>query len=193
MNRERFAIKVPLPLGHALAGAAIATVFTSDCSIQNNLKFFLFCVFLSLIPDFDLGFVHIFGLDRNIFHRTFSHSVCFAVCTALVLVCLNLVNQGWSKWKLFSVYFLIILSHSVLDFFSVDSHPPTNGIMIFWPFSTKFFISPIPIFPSVDSSKNGMYFMQDILREIGTEALLLGAILLGVLKFRGKGRTSPDE
>ena len=84
-------------------------------------------------------------------------------------------------------------SHSVLDFFSVDNHPPTNGIMIFWPFSTKFFVSPIPIFPSVDSSKNGIYFMQDILREIGVEALLLGAILLGVLKFSGKGRTSPDE
>ena len=81
-------------------------------------------------------------------------------------------------------------SHSVLDFFSVDNHPPTNGIMIFWPFSTKFFVSPIPIFPSVDRFKNGIYFMQDILREIGIEALLLGVVLLWVLKV--KRRTSPD-
>jgi len=106
---------------------------------------------------------------------------------------LNLFNKGWSKWKLFTIYFLVVLSHSVLDLFSVDKHPPTNGIMIFWPFSTKFLVSPIPIFPSVDTSKNGIYLMQDILREIGTEALVLGIILLGVLKCNCMSRISPDE
>lgn len=50
---------MPLPVGHALAGVAIALVVTKKSTSKETWKFAGFCAFLSIFPDFDLGFVHI--------------------------------------------------------------------------------------------------------------------------------------
>jgi len=51
---------MPLPLGHALAGVTIALAVTKRNAPREEWKFFAFCAFLGALPDFDLGFVHIF-------------------------------------------------------------------------------------------------------------------------------------
>ena len=86
--------------------------------------------------------------------------------------------------KLFPLYFLVILSHTVLDFFGTDTNPP-NGMMIFWPFSTEFYSCPISVFPSVDSSKEGIFLLVDMGREIIVELVLVGGAFLLILRSNG--------
>jgi len=50
------------------------------------------------------------------------------------------------------LFFLVILcSHLFLDYISFDGRPPA-GIPLFWPFSSRYMISPYPILPAIRHS-----------------------------------------
>ena len=84
---------------------------------------------------------------------------------------------------------MVLFSHIGLDYFGADTHPPSKGIMIFFPFSTDFYASPISIFPSVDASKEGSLLLLDVLIVLGIEFVLLGGILLGLIKIKSRWLT----
>ena len=84
---------------------------------------------------------------------------------------------------------MILFSHIGLDYFGSDTHPPSNGIMIFFPFSTDFYASPIPIFPSVDAAKEGLLLLLDVLIKLGIEFVVFGGILLGLIKIKSRWLT----
>ena len=112
---------------HSLAGAASTKLVLSDkeeifSKIERDILWFV-GITASVFPDFDLVLVHFFGFDRDIFHRTFSHSISFAICLAALLTLMPLFNQHYSKIKLFLVYFLIIFSHDFLDYLGFDTNP----------------------------------------------------------------------
>ncbi len=62
-------------------------------------------------------------------------------------------------------------SHVVLDYFGIDTNPPF-GEMALWPFTTGFFISPLPLFYDVSRS-----FTSETIRH----NLVAGLIELAVL------------
>ena len=108
------------PIGHF----SIAVAFRR----KKGWLFLAFCMFLTILPDFDyiLGFTH----------RTFSHSLVFAVITGYII--------SRKYWLYFSS---MIVSHSVLDMLCQDV--PRNGVQFFWPFSYQFFQIPFHPFSAV--------------------------------------------
>lgn len=87
------------------------------------------------IPDLDFLFgAFMNDLDKNIFHRSVSHSLLFFVLAAPVTGYLihkihNTLAVGWKAWSW--VAFWAYLTHALLDCFT------TWGTQLFWPITTK--------------------------------------------------------
>jgi membrane-bound metal-dependent hydrolase YbcI (DUF457 family) len=141
---------MPSPIGHALAGVAIAwTTGLADGRRSASDRLVPVCMALAAAPDLDLL---IPGT-----HRTATHSV-----TALVLVTIlaaavtGRVTRGTAglddsrrstltRWRVALVCGLAYASHLLLDWLGADRFPP-RGIQLLWPFSDRWFISDLDVF-----------------------------------------------
>ena len=155
---------MPSPIGHALAGAAIAWSFRRASSTDRstggstagstgrftNWKLPIVCAVCAALPDIDLLYMPT--------HRTATHSVPVAV----LLTILAVVVTGWvtpirdwagRRFGVGSQTFVIGLacgvawsSHILLDWLGADANPP-YGVQVFWPFSDTWFYSGVDVFP----------------------------------------------
>ncbi len=127
---------MPLPLGHAAVGIAVADVFSpkeSTFSDSLDWKRLLFITFLANLPDFDMFLGLFLKGNGNYFHRSASHSILVALLMGV------LVSQAWKWWDKIprigmGLCFLIILSHGLTDVFCTSS-----SAALFWPFETYSF------------------------------------------------------
>lgn len=108
---------------------------------SRGFLFLLFCFFLTILPDFDflLGFTH----------RTFTHSLLFALIVGLIIS-----RKNWFY------FFSIIASHPMIDMLCHDE--PRNGVMLFWPFWNHYVIFPFHPF-----------YATPILQSLSTEFFIL--------------------
>jgi inner membrane protein len=133
---------MPTVISHGLVGAVFGKFFTRSSS----LKFLSLSVICSVLPDIDIipmslgvPYEHMFG------HRGFSHSVFFALLTALAVVLIGfrevkINSKDW--WKYVVCFLLIGLSHGILDAMTSGG----QGIGFFMPFdSTRYFFHYRPI------------------------------------------------
>ncbi len=86
---------------------------------------------LSVLPDFDFALVWGFGLPIEEQHRTWSHSVSFAVGLTLL--------WHWFRPRRFAdlsarTFFAVLISHALLDLLCTED-PLDHGVMLFWPLS----------------------------------------------------------
>jgi inner membrane protein len=142
---------MPSPIGHALAGAAVA--WTSDLvagSRNGRLAdaahgnwyrragggLTVACIALAAAPDLDLLLPGA--------HRTFSHSLTAAVVTGFVAAGLAARN-GQPVLRLALICAIAYASHILMDWLGVDNYPP-RGIQMLWPFSDAWFISDLDVF-----------------------------------------------
>ena len=176
---------MPSPIGHALAGAAIAWSFRGP---STGWKLPVACAACAALPDIDLLYMPT--------HRTATHSVPVAVLLTIVAV----VVTGWvnpirewagRRFGVGSQTFIIGLacglawsSHILLDWLGADANPP-YGVQAFWPFSDTWFYSGVDVFPGTQRrnplSASAMLIN---LRAAIWETALMGSIAAAAWWFR---------
>jgi len=117
--------------GHSIVGFTISKV------INNNSKLLVLLAIVSaILPDIDvlsfsfgIPYPHPFG------HRGFTHSIFFALLWAVILM-FTIGRQNKTTW--FSVIFLSIVSHGVLDAMTTGG----MGVGFFIPFNNDRFFFP---------------------------------------------------
>ncbi len=136
---------MPSPIGHALAGVAIAWGGDVAGKRRSSTALATTCAVLAAVPDADLL---IPGA-----HRTATHSVTAAlivfIVAALVTGRVTPAAKRRSQPPLVSraaaLCGLAYASHLLLDWLGADNYPP-RGIQLFWPFSRGWYISDLDVF-----------------------------------------------
>jgi membrane-bound metal-dependent hydrolase YbcI (DUF457 family) len=140
-------IPVPSPIGHALAGIAVAlsTQKRGSGSEPGGFAFHplaLACVALAVLPDADLLYPP--------FHRSVTHSVG---ATLLVIIVAAGVT-GWVKgridWRIVLTLGAAHASHLLTDWLGTDRNYAPYGIQMFWPFDDGWYVSRWDVFPPVE-------------------------------------------
>jgi hypothetical protein len=161
---------MPTPVGHALAGLAtgwFAEAAAKQPSRPVLSRLTIACVAAAAAPDLDILF-------RS--HRTYAHSIGVACLAGIIawLIARRRSNRP------FAVAFAIALaygSHLLLDWLGKDSAPP-YGLMVLWPFSSRFYISGADLFLEVSRSYGKPEeFIVGNFKAVGWESLLLAPIV----------------
>jgi membrane-bound metal-dependent hydrolase YbcI (DUF457 family) len=182
---------LPSPIGHALAGAAIAWSFRGrSTGASTDWKLPVVCALFAALPDIDLLYMPT--------HRTATHSVPVAVLLTIVAVGVT----GWVRpvrdWL--TGHFgepprpvviglacgLAWSSHILLDWLGADANPP-YGVQALWPVSDTWFFSRLNIFPGTQRHDPlSMRAMLINLRAAVWETVLMGSIAAGVWWISGR-------
>ena len=134
---------MPTPLGHALAGIAVAGLAGSARRLPAaHMGDLVFC---ATAPDLDLVLRFVDGVSH---HRGASHSLGAVVLVAVVGFVVRRLGGNLPTVLAMSAAWA---SHVVLDFLGLDTAPPF-GEMALWPVSTDFYVSPIAVFYDVRRS-----------------------------------------
>jgi len=123
---------VPSPIGHALAGVAVA--WSADLLDRHPSSGRLVAVSagLAMLPDADLLIPSM--------HRMGTHSVMAA---ALVFIVAAVVTGKVTRTAV--ICGAAYASHLLLDWLGADDSPP-RGLQLFWPFSDAWYISGLDVF-----------------------------------------------
>ena len=140
---------MPSPIGHAMAGLAVAwfaDLLPSRYRLNRALKSEPFrtpigglaiaCGILAAVPDADLLLRHC--------HRMWTHSIGFSIATGSVAAFIA------RRKRLPAVPVAVICgiasaTHVLMDWLGKDTRPP-YGIMALWPFTSRFYISGVDLF-----------------------------------------------
>jgi membrane-bound metal-dependent hydrolase YbcI (DUF457 family) len=117
---------MPLPLGHIAIGLTTNEFFSENSSFT-EWRIAAYVAILANLPDIDVPAGLLLQGNGSAFHRGPTHSVLFALLAAI------LAANAWKLWALipklgFRTCFLIILSHTVADFFLTKS-----PVSFLWP------------------------------------------------------------
>lgn len=161
---------MPSPIGHTLAGCAVAFALIPSGTPQAGEAWAL-CLISANLPDVDFIPGLLVGNPRA-FHRGPSHSVT----AALVAAVLGASLLTWSSvpWLTRAgLIFLAYVSHLALDYFT-----PGRGVLLAWPLSHQRYRATRPWFLSVSPEKAYEAFRdgrgrRHLLRAIGREILLI--------------------
>lgn len=155
---------MPSPVGHALAGAAIAWCARGSSASEGEARtpearperdptaanpgagalakqdapLLITCALLAVAPDLDL----LLGI-----HRTYSHSLgaIIAVFVATLIVTSSVASTRHRALPLALICAAAYGSHVLLDWLGADPTPPI-GIQALWPFSHGWYISGLDLF-----------------------------------------------
>ncbi len=133
---------MPTPIGHALAGLAVAGTAGGSRLSGPHIAILAFC---AAAPDLDLVLRLFDGVNH---HRGPSHSFAMAAFVALGTVFLRRAGLDLPGPALMGAAWA---SHVVLDYFGLDTSPPI-GEMALWPFSNGFHASPVSVFYDIPRS-----------------------------------------
>jgi inner membrane protein len=127
---------MPTTLTHALAGAGLGGLLAPG---PVPAGFYAFCGALALVPDADV-IAFPLGIPYAAWcgHRGFSHSLAFALLTALAaaLVAAALLGLGWLPlWGCFAA---VLVSHTLLDALTNGG----CGVALFAPFDNRRYFFP---------------------------------------------------
>ena len=141
---------MPSPIGHLLAGAAIAWLGPGRSRPAARPQPFphrlagltLVCAVLAALPDLDLLYQPL--------HRTASHSLLSAAVLTIVAAAVT----GWVTPSAGALRVGLLCgaawgSHLLLDWLGTDTNVP-RGIQLLWPFSERWFISGWDLFPPTE-------------------------------------------
>lgn len=113
-----------LPVAHGLLGAAVVAASIWGVSLKRDWRFLFLGAVLAILPDFDYFFYRVLGLGEG-WHRTFSHSIVFALVTGFLFA--TLFQNARPRITL--VCSLATLSHAILDLLTSKA----GGVALFWP------------------------------------------------------------
>ncbi len=160
-------------LGGAIQGAVLGKV--------QGRRSLAYGAMLATLPDLDVAIRYTDPVSSMTYHRGFSHSLFVLTGLALLLTWLTLLvvrrrrpDAGYSGPRLFLGYWLVLITHPLLDAFTV------YGTQLFWPFqptpqswAAVFIIDPLYTVPLL------LGVIYAAVRGLGdrTRALLAGLLL----------------
>ena len=173
---------MPSPIGHALAGIAIAPLAgrpeagLKTCpTTTTTTAFVLLCAALAAVPDIDL-------LVPG-FHRSVTHSIGATILVTIIAMAVTGWVTGRIEWRVSLVCGAAYGSHLLLDWLARDPNPP-YGIQALWPFSRQWFISGWNMFPPTE--RQNLLSARAIL--INVRAVLQEVVILGPLALLSRRR-----
>jgi membrane-bound metal-dependent hydrolase YbcI (DUF457 family) len=142
---------MPSPIGHALAGIAVAWTADLITGERSETKssgagssaapavnpFTLLCAGLAAAPDLDLAFPGA--------HRTVTHSIGAVLVVSVVAAVVAAARGSRPVVRVTLICAAAYGSHLLLDWLGVDRYPP-RGIQALWPISREWYISGLDIF-----------------------------------------------
>jgi len=167
---------IPSPVGHTLAGASILLASgkkTQKFSFSQWGIVFL----LANLQDIDYLFGYVVG-NPNKYHHLWTHSLTFAVGTGVISGFVYWIVVQKESFRFGCIAFFLVFSHLVLDFFTRDTMYP-YGMKLFWPFSQKFFISPVVLFLDVNKASSSYAFVRSLFCWHNFWTVLVELIILG--------------
>ncbi len=180
---------MPSPIAHGVTGYVIYRILRPRLGGQASRKIgplplsLAVAVGISLIPDLDSVFGILFGNLRQ-YHNNLTHSLILGF-----LVAMSIGGMAWSirRSDFLTWFTLSLLSygmHVIMDYFTLS-----RGVMLFWPFSSSRYSSPVILFYGVRWSEGWISLRH--LWTIGTELVFIVVILILVhrLSISKRSRT----
>lgn len=191
---------MPSPIGHALAGVAVAWAADLADGRRSSPRLVIVCAGLGMLPDADLLF-------RGA-HRTATHSITAAVLTFIIAAAVTgqvtrcqTPSSGVrhptmvsDTWRVATVCALAYASHLLLDWLGADHFAPF-GIQLLWPFSDRWFISNLDLFRQTARRD---FLTAPIIRQnaiaVAQEIAILAPILvaLWLIRVKALARLAPE-
>ena len=166
---------MPTPVGHALAGLAVAGLFSrSPRPKPAHAAVLAFC---AAAPDLDLLLRFVDGVNH---HRAASHSLAAAAIVGVVASILR--RTGLDLPGGFAIA-AAWASHVLLDYLGRDNSPPI-GLMALWPFSSAFFASPVSVFYDIPRSFSAAAIRHNIVAVLLELAILAPLAAAALFKAR---------
>ncbi len=164
---------MPSPIGHALAGVAVA--WAGAPSLDRTLT--LTAASLAMLPDVDL-LGRLFGGPFAGAHRTVTHSIGAVIVVTIIAAVVTAKVTRRNRARIVAVCAAAYASHLVLDWLGVDTTFP-YGLQALWPFSDRFYISGWDIFGP--TARIGLFTAPTMLvnlKAVVQETAILGPIVL---------------
>lgn len=167
---------MPSPIAHSATGYLIYRIFRPRLEGQVSRKVgpwtlsLTVVVGLSLIPDLDSVFGILVG-DLRQYHNNLTHSLILGFVVALSIGGVAWLKQrsGFVTWFLLSL--LCYDMHVIMDYFTLG-----RGVMLFWPFSSSRYSSPVTLFYGVRWSDGWISLRH--LWTLGTELVFIVVIMI---------------
>jgi hypothetical protein len=182
---------MPSPIAHSLIGLTLGLIrFLPSYRRWDELagqfralwRPLLFCVLLANAPDLD----YFFGLFRgnaNYYHQTVTHTLVWVGVTALAIWAYGRLRERRAAWLSLGLLLALLSSHLLADWLTVDRSPPI-GLMLFWPFSDRFFHATWAFFPPPAKQTLASLWSLQNLRLVLVELALTMPLVLTVLWFK---------
>jgi membrane-bound metal-dependent hydrolase YbcI (DUF457 family) len=167
---------MPSPIAHSATGYVIYRILRPRLGGQASRKIgplslsLAVALGLSLIPDLDSVFGIVVG-DLRQYHNNLTHNLILGFIVALSIGGMAWLKQrsGFVSW--FTLSLLCYDMHVIMDYFTIG-----RGVMLFWPFSSSRYSSPVTLFYGVRWSEGWISFRH--LWTIGTELIFVVVILI---------------
>jgi membrane-bound metal-dependent hydrolase YbcI (DUF457 family) len=131
---------------------------------------------LTVLPDLDLLAIAFVGAEQgHYWHHTVTHSAGFALLAGAAAAAVSRLRRGRAAWCEATLVALLIGSHTVVDYYTVDRSLPI-GVPMFWPLSVEFYEAPHPVFLNIE--RRGL---EDLLGPHNRSAMLREAVVAGPL------------
>lgn len=173
---------MPTIFSHAVAGAALVTVFPKVATPRLALA----GAICAMVPDVDsIGFQFGVPYESLFGHRGFSHSLLFAAIVGLLATLLFLRGKSKTYWPLVLLYlFVATASHGLLDACTDGG----LGIAFFSPFDTTRYFFPfdrIEVSPIGTGffSHRGLLVMWSEIKWVWLPSIALAAVALTTRYF----------
>src|SRR5260370_34430532 len=186
------------PISHTLTGVSIYLCWSGRQQVEGPVgqrecakESALFAV-LANLPDCDFVFGWVTTGDPNTAHHQWTHSFLFAAVAALVLASIWKINP--SLWKTWRLYFLLIVSHLLIDFltgpkFGISS---SCGQPLLWPATAIQFSSPLTLILGPQHHGDLRHLLSLHNWFWGTyELLIFGLFTLLTVRLNSRRRRSP--
>ena len=180
---------MPSPAGHTLIGTALGMAACLPRGPFHNLwnaarqqkGLMLLLLLLANAPDVDYVPGVIIG-QINAYHHYYTHTLGWITLVALGAWLGLRIFRPTAGWRSFVLIFLTLASHLFADWITDDGRAP-YGIMALWPFTDRFYISPVNIFWQLEKAEWRDVFQWHNLLAVGVEVAwclpLVGVVLLG--------------
>lgn len=151
---------MPSPIGHALAGAAVAWTADAIDRRPSSARLVAACAVLATVADLDLV------MPR--YHRSFTHSVTAVAIVFIVAAAVtgqvirlraarfggqarlpDVRDGGHARWRIALICAGAYATHLLLDWLGSDTLPPF-GLQALWPFIDRFFVSGLNVFAETE-------------------------------------------
>lgn len=139
------------PIGHVVVGLGLAGAVAGGLGSEASPALWAGAAVASCLPDLDL-LPSLWGVPYWRVHRRASHSLpVLVILAALAWGAVNVLDLNVG-WRLMLAWTAALMSHLVLDILCTGPAlgQIASGIPLFWPFSSRRWCVPRPMFPEVN-------------------------------------------